>query len=1655
MPVDKLTIQQFSQKIKQQYPQYKDIEDSLLTQKIIDKYPQYKERVNYEVPKQATNISGQQPSNNGITPAATKDPNYLGLVGIPSIEEAAQRAKEKYGNAVLSSLNTVSDLLDNHESIKKIAKSILDDQVKRKVGEEVSKGLRQEPYQQFNFDMNPVKEEHIQRLAEDIKATPAMHVDALIQAKKIMPEKAADIDAAIYTGRANARAVNTEKKNQIAENDRLIKEKKIKYDPHSDRLIKPEDLGESLHTASKRRNDDMALFDLADNGSRENLIKKLNELVINQDPDVPTPEPSGFGGKVGEFMGGQAKITAQAFAAQAVNLVAPGSGEVLAAGLYAHEFARRGFSNELQRSYAAFKKQGLSDDEALDKAETQAKIAMTTDAATAAIMGKATSGAGNKLIKSATVKEATKLANEGGWYNGVIKSGFDFIKKEAPVGIKNASLAGGGELAKNIAADVGGQDRDVTEGAAGAAGNMLALHYTLSAGMGLLGHFGSKGIDATKPIYKKVMQGFTKVPIEDAKIIAAEQIQAGNITPQDAARVLEDIEAHKELDDLIPKSVKNDEVRLKLQDIVKKREATAEEKSKVSAAFAEPLKLKIEGYDQKINEIVNSPEAKQESPAQEPTEKTASDLLITAAVNGDVKGTYAEMVKSDPKQADAVVKDIAEQAQGIDSEGNPLPGGSRYEDMVKDYPKEIIDAAIKEYPKKKPVHTVSTPNIVNVKLKENAIPIGEPEKIPLGETSRDRGPVGEGIPQPEKSTGTQEEPIISSQESTQPQGVSSKEITGVTHAETDAVAREMGLPTYEEKPETIAEWDAEAAKRIKEDPETVNRLLNKLQKGVEPDKIEQRVMAKYLASLKAKFNETHSDEVMNEYARAKKLSDEIGGREVGKSLVARKALEPVEDSLTDFVYKEMEDNNAGLPLSEKQKETVTKEYEDFKSKKDAFEAHMKSKESEFIKREAELKIQEEVKKRKATKPVDKKAVKKTHEDYKAERTSYIEQLKELKAAAEKKLKDKGIQTMGINFTFNGDMAKVVGKMVKSLVEEGIDKLEEIVKHIHGQLKDVFEGIEETDVHDIIAGKYNDKKETRNEVAAKVQDIKTEAKLINEYSDLLFGKEPTKESVAKRRNITLEGLRKRIRSLADEKTPNAKEIKEKPDEAKSKLNAIKTRLSNELEKQKEKLASGNLEPDIKAEPIKLDTEGQKLRDELIKTKIDIEVARIKRKYENETSRESLGRLAIEVANAPRTIMSSMDLSAPLRQGLVAVAAHPVTSSKAMVKMIQAAKSQKVFDRWFYDLHESKAYQIMKDSHLAITDPHDPKLAAKEEAFMNNLAQKIPFIGKAIKYGSEGKSIGGLISGSERAYVLFLNKVRVDLFNRAVRAFQSDGKTFNNSPELYKALAEHINNITGRGSLGKHGEVVAPVLNTAFFSPRLMMSRINLLTNFMNPRFYKNVPVEVRKMYFADMAKFILAGAALLGAGKILGGQVETDPRSSDALKIKVNDTRYDVLGGFQQYIRLVATLLPFIGGKKSTKTGEIKQLDGEGAFGETRGDVIGRFLRGKLAPVPAMALDAISGRDMMGNKVVYDQGLSLHSPYKKEKTYMEEYGGSLLPLIFSDVKDAFAKEGVKSLATVGIPAAFGVGTMTYSDDTRPKRPTAGHGNKRDTKERSRK
>ena len=118
--------------------------------------------------------------------------------------------------------------------------------------------------------------------------------------------------------------------------------------------------------------------------------------------------------------------------------------------------------------------------------------------------------------------------------------------------------------------------------------------------------------------------------------------------------------------------------------------------------------------------------------------------------------------------------------------------------------------------------------------------------------------------------------------------------------------------------------------------------------------------------------------------------------------------------------------------------------------------------------------------------------------------------------------------------------------------------------------------------------------------------------------------------------------------------------------------------------------------------------------------------------------------------------------------------------------------------------------------------------------------------------------------------------------------------------------------------------------------------------LNPLYYAKLPKELRVMAAKDMFKFVALGMSVLALAKLNGADVEDDPRSSDFGKIKSGNTRWDIWGGFQQYVRLFSQVAS--GEKKSSGSGEIQRLNGEGRFGETRGDVTSRFVRGKLAPI---------------------------------------------------------------------------------------------------------
>ena len=854
---------------------------------------------------------------------------------------------------------------------------------------------------------------------------------------------------------------------------------------------------------------------------------------------------------------------------------------------------------------------------------------------------------------------------------------------------------------------------------------------------------------------------------------------------------------------------------------------------------------------------------------------------------------------------------------------------------------------------------------------------------------------------------------------------------GITHSQTEEIRERYNFGDFERgEPGTIAEWDKEAAERLKK--EGMEPLLEKMRNGGKPSPVEQRMMLQIVGYWDNVVSKNPSDSNFRRFKEVVELSDRVGGREIGQSLVARKGGKVADDSLAAFMLQTAEESGVGV-LTKGQKIANQIQFQEIQDAKKKFEEWKAQKESELQQREAQLKI-EEVKKKVSGK-------KRTVKDLSEERKQIIGDilLKFSKAGD-----GSGASFLGAEKLV--ELSKDVLKLAHNLLESGVKTLEEIVTQIHGALKTGIPDLEESDINAIIAGKYSEKKPTRTELMIQWQDLKQEAKYLEELDELNRGEEPTTDKKQKERNKRLKELseeiknhpltkqskerqadQKKLEDLTDrldnlemgidpvksatEKRELSNEIKELQKKIKNHdlqiLADTKQRMKGQIKKLKDQIDRGDFSKDVKKEII-LDAEGKKLQTDLAHLQRERQVYLLKERYEQRSFTQKKLDFVSKVFNIPRSVMASMDLSAVFNQGLIPTLSHPKMALEAMKQMKDSMMSSKEFDRWFKEVQDNPRWELIKDKmKIRLTDPFSPFLEAREEAFGGGFAEKIPFFGTH------------LIKGSERAYVQYLNKLRWDMANRLIDKWEDDGKTFGNNKKLYEFTGNFINDITGSSNLPFKLEQYAGVFNSILFSPRLMVSRIRLLT----PYYLIAAPREIKLEYLKEMGKAMGAVSVVVMGFYLKSLQqsdddpdkitVELDPRSSDFFKIRQKDTRWNPLGGFQPIMRLGAQM--YKGERKSTNSGMIQQLDGEGAFGQNRGDVVQSFLRGKLAPVAASTWNLLSGRNAIGEKV----------------TFGGELLRSIIPLSAQSIWEASSQYGfLGSILKVGIPSVIGIGAQTY-------------------------
>jgi len=380
--------------------------------------------------------------------------------------------------------------------------------------------------------------------------------------------------------------------------------------------------------------------------------------------------------------------------------------------------------------------------------------------------------------------------------------------------------------------------------------------------------------------------------------------------------------------------------------------------------------------------------------------------------------------------------------------------------------------------------------------------------------------------------------------------------------------------------------------------------------------------------------------------------------------------------------------------------------------------------------------------------------------------------------------------------------------------------------------------------------------------------------------------------------------------------------------------------------------------------------------------------------NRTLWQKASNAGYEVANMPRAIMASFDVSAPFRQGIFMIS-HPVRFAKNFVKMFRYFGSEKAYKALNKEITSRPTYGLMEKYKLAITGASKP-MSGREEQFFSQWAEKIPVLGRGVR-------------ASDRAYTGFLNKMRADLFDDILMNSRKSGINVKN-PKFLKDLAGFINTASGRGDMGKTLEKAAVPLNTLFFSPKLIASRLKMIS----PVYYMRLSPGVRKEAMKSLMAYGTLMTTVLGLSKAAGAEVELDPRSSDFAKIKIGNTRIDIAGGTQQYIRVLTQLVT--GEQKSTKTGKITEM-GEKFGSATRWDTARRFFENKFSPVVSLGMALMKGKTFAGEDV------------ELSKEVLKRF----VPMAINDMLGTYDDLGLKGLP-IGLTAQIGVGLQTFGKTT---------------------
>jgi hypothetical protein len=180
--------------------------------------------------------------------------------------------------------------------------------------------------------------------------------------------------------------------------------------------------------------------------------------------------------------------------------------------------------------------------------------------------------------------------------------------------------------------------------------------------------------------------------------------------------------------------------------------------------------------------------------------------------------------------------------------------------------------------------------------------------------------------------------------------------------------------------------------------------------------------------------------------------------------------------------------------------------------------------------------------------------------------------------------------------------------------DGVTELEDVVNDIHNNVKDIFEGVTKRDIRDALSGYGKVKLPSKEEIDVQLREIKSQARLISAYEDAEAGKMPLKTGF--QRDTPSDVVRELQRKVQEIMKQNGITRESTGGEKtwKSSLDAIKTRLKNQIRDLEKQIETGEKTP--KKTGVAYDAEATALKEQRDALKKIIEDTEGKREISDE-------------------------------------------------------------------------------------------------------------------------------------------------------------------------------------------------------------------------------------------------------------------------------------------------------------------------------------------------------------------------------------------------------------------------------------------------------